>query len=249
VVQNLISTVQFSAADVKAGVRLPKVSELLAYETGVHIGDGSMQAISGSTHSVRYWGDSVNDWQFYSQVVPRILKKLYGKEVKAHKCREANKCVVAICSKAVVTYKQALGLPAGNKLQLHGLPDFVKGRRGLLAACIRGIADTDFGLYFYKDGTPELALTLNNKPLLQDVYAQLRYLGFDPKLRLDVQRTRAGKQHTEHTLKLYGKANLEKWIQVIGFWNPKQITKYSAWKRFGMRSTGTTTEQRLALLQ
>lgn len=70
----------------KSGVKIPEqVNTLLAYETGVHLGDGSLQIIPRGTYSVRYYGNQEEDWIFVSEILPEIIKQLYNKEVSAKK--------------------------------------------------------------------------------------------------------------------------------------------------------------------
>lgn len=239
----------FSQFDTKNNVKIPKLnSELLAYETGVHIGDGSLQLIPGSTHSVRYYGNREEDWIFVSEILPNIVKKLFNKNVIAKKYPD--KCVLAVCSKAVATFKQnIIGLPNGNKIQIKDLPIFIKKDRKLLINCLRGIADTDFGFYFDMNGYPTMICTMNNKPLIKDISKQLMKLGLNPKTKFDIKRTRNGKINTEHCIKIYGKKNTEKWMEIIGFWNPKHLTKYLIWKHIGFSKNRTTLKQRLLMLK
>ena len=42
-----------------------RLEEILAYETGVHLGDGSLQKM-GRIHRVIYCGDIENDYKFYA---------------------------------------------------------------------------------------------------------------------------------------------------------------------------------------
>lgn len=248
---NLINE-NFSDYDRKTGIKIPEPNELLAYETGVHIGDGSLHITKGGTHSVRFYGHGEDDWIFVSEILPKVVKQLYNKEVKTKKCNDSNKCVLNICSKAIATFKQNIGLSVGKK-KMMDLPDFVKQDRKLLISCVRGIADTDFSLYFTKNekdryAEPVISCVMDNKELIQNLAKHLGNFGFKTNLRLDVKRTRKGKQLVEHHLAIYGKKNLEKWMEVIGFYNPKQFTKYQLWKRFGYCNPKTTTDERLQIL-
>ncbi len=241
--------IAFSQFDKKNKVKIPELNdELLAYETGVHLGDGSLQIIPGGTHLTRYYGNREEDWIFVSEILPRILKELFNKTVSANKYPD--KCCLSVCSKAVATFKHnVLGLPNGNKMQLQSLPSFVKKNKQLLTSCLRGLADTDFGLYFHNNGYPGLICAMSNKGLINDIFVALQELGFTVKIRFDVERIRNGKVNIEHVIKLYGKKNLEKWVHIIGFWNPKHMTKYLVWKKLGFSKNKTTIQERISMLQ
>ena len=244
----------FSEFALKNGVTIPELDdELLAYETGVHIGDGSLQIVEGGTHSARYFGHAEDDWIFYSEVMPRIVKKLYNKEVKPTKRTDARTCTLSLCSKAIATFKlRVVGLPVGNKNQMLGLPKAVKRSKKLLINCIRGMADTDFSLFFHKKNgrysDPEINCTMSNKRLVQDIEAALKKLGFSLSLRYDVLRVREGKEHTEHIVKVCGGNQLRNWMKLIGFNNPKHESKFLLWEKLGYCLPKQTTAQRLALL-
>lgn len=251
--ENLISQENFSAHDIKTDVKIPNLNnELLAYETGVHIGDGSLHITKGGTHSVRFYGHGEDDWLFISEIMPRIIKQLYNKNVRAKQCSDSNKCVLNICSKAVATFKQNIGLSVGKKT-MEDLPKFIKQDRKLVINCIRGIADTDFSLYFTKNekgqySEPAILCVMNNKELIQNLGKYLESFGFDVRIKTDIKRTRNGTNLIEHRIGIYGRKNLEKWMNLIGFSNPKHLTKYHIWKKFGYCNPKTRIDERLKIL-
>lgn len=246
--------IPFSEFDIKAKVILPKLNDaILAYETGVHIGDGSLQLVDGGTHSVRYFGHAEDDWLFYSEVMPSIIKKLYNKKVAPTKRKDARTCTLSLCSKAIAHYKRDLvGLPVGSKEKLNGMPSFVKKKRTLLINCIRGIVDTDFSLFFYKKGGlyshPAISCTMSNKHLVLDLESAIKGLGFVTSARYDVQRKRNGREHIEHVLTICGKDQLKKFVEIIGFWNPKHFSKFQIWSKTGQCIPKQSTEDRLLFI-
>lgn len=253
--KNLIRESSFSAHDRRIGVRIPDLNdEMLAYETGVHIGDGSLHITKSGTHSVRYYGHGEDDWIFISIVLPKIIKNLYNKNVKARKCSDSNKCVLNVCSKAISTFKEdSIGLSVGEKI-ISDLPNFVKSDKNLLAKCIRGIADTDFCLFFHKTsktkyGSPQISCVMNNEKLLRNIAKYISMFGIEVKTKFNVRRKRNDKELIEHQLVIYGKHNLEKWMNYIGFSNPKHLSKYKLWKLSGNCPPGTTTTKRLEMYQ
>ena len=227
-------------------------NELLAYETGVHIGDGSLHITNCKTHSVRYYGHGEDDWLFISRIMPRIIKQLYNKNVRARRCNDSNKCVLNVCSKAIAIFKQKIGLPIGKK-KMKDLPEFIKKDRKFLINCIRGIADTDFSFYFTKNdkgkySEPVILAVMNNKYLILNLGKYLKDFGFKVNLKFNIERMRNGNRLTEHRLAIYGKQNLEKWMNLIGFSNPKHLSKYYIWKKFGHCKPRTKTSERIQFL-
>lgn len=115
-----------------------------------------------------------------------------------------------------------------------------------LSSFVRGLTDTDGTLIFGKKGCykryeyPVIEIKNSNLLLLEDTKKILKKIGFAPKIR------KSGLN--DYCLYISGKKNLEKWIQEIGFSNPKHKTKYLIWKRFGEGLPKTTIKERYLLL-
>jgi len=56
-----------------------KIEELLAYETGLHLGDGSLQKWN-RVHRIIYCGDINNDYDFYAKIVQKFLMNFTTKK-------------------------------------------------------------------------------------------------------------------------------------------------------------------------
>lgn len=72
--------VQYSLKDKRRDITLPTVSEKLAEETGIHIGDGSMSYQNGG-YRIVYAGNLFED-ALYIQFVRSLLKDLYNIDSK-----------------------------------------------------------------------------------------------------------------------------------------------------------------------
>lgn len=224
--------IKFSENDKKIGVKIPNLNDpLLAYLVGVHLGDGSMQMVTNGTNSIRFFGHKEDDWNFFSEKLPMIIKKLFNKDVRPTMREDQNTCVLSICSKAVVTFlHNVLNIPAGNKKKIQGLPNFIKNDKNLLINCIRGIADTDFSITFQKDNRgkpkyPLISCTMANQNIIKDLSDCLNGFGFKVISQFNMKRFRNGKINIEHRIQIYGKEQLEKWMELIGFWNSCRINK------------------------
>jgi hypothetical protein len=102
-------------------IRLPSLNNPdLAYETGVHIGDGCMQ-VNESKHDFRFsiWGSS-EELDYYEYTLKPVLAQLYGlKNVKVKKVSTEPTIYLRVCSKELVIFKhEKLGLPIGKKSQI-----------------------------------------------------------------------------------------------------------------------------------
>src|SRR3989338_7210986 len=80
-----ISTVEFSKRDKFFGIKIPKyLTPELAYETGIHIGDGHMNISIRPDGSHLFWMIVSGDWKdersFHYEVIAPIIHRLYNKQ-------------------------------------------------------------------------------------------------------------------------------------------------------------------------
>ena len=245
---------KYSHYDKIKNVKVPSISSpLLAYETGVHMSDGSLQIVDGGTHSTRYFGNSDDDFLFFCAILPYVIKQIYNKDVNIGMRTTGKTCNISVCSKKIALFKRdVLGLPVGNKINLQHIPKFII-ENNKLAPFLCGFADGDMSLNFSKNYAgipiyPEISCTLSNKGLLRDIVGSLESFGFHVSTKYNIQRVREGIEHTEHRFFLSGNDQIERWMHIIGFLNPKHITKYLLWKRDEYCESKTTTFERIFML-
>jgi len=232
--------------------KLKKLSEeeLIAYETGVHLGDGSLvYDKKHRTYRVEYSGDAKNDKLFYTQFLPVIIKKLYKYEPKIYFKKNENTVIVVINSKRIVEQKINLGLPIGKKITLREIPQFIRKNENLTSHFIRGLADADFSVTFKKskNGTyTELRIEYftNNYALAKFVVSSLRSMRF----KCSFEESLRHEKHKEYRIRIYGKKHLQLWMQKIGFFNPKHLSKILFFEKYGYYIPHMTTQERLELL-
>jgi len=206
-------------------------TQLLAYETGYHLGDGHLQ-IHNRVHRVTYCGDSRKDTAFCERILPKIIWQLYKVRPRIYKRKHENTILVVVNSKKVVEEKIRLGLPAGNKLKLQAVPVWISNE--LVPHFICGLADADFSVTFKKNRKgiacePRIEYFTNNKVLAEFVRNNLQKLGF----RLAFEDTFSHNKYKEYRIRMYGKAMLNKWMELIGFQNPKHLRKIKTFQKLG----------------
>lgn len=134
-------------------ITLPSLADPdLAYERGVHIGDGCMQ-VDKQKHDYRvtFWGCK-DELAYYRNTLQPILRRLYDiRNIVIRQVHNEATIYLRICSKQLVIFKhKTLGLPIEKKDQMVSLPRFVTEHPVLLKACISGIFDSDGSLTFLK---------------------------------------------------------------------------------------------------
>lgn len=224
-----------------------KKKELFAYETGLHLGDGCLYINKNhGIFRVEFSGDVENDKEFYSNIVPDIIERLYRKRPRVYLKKGERTLIAVLNSKEVVQKKVNIGIPVGNKLKLKHVPIWIQG--SLIPHFIRGLADADFSVSFKKNRKglhcePRIEMFTNNEVLADFVQTQLKLLGFKPALE---KTSRRG--FKEFRIRMYGKKMLNDWMYKIGFFNPKHLSKIYLFEKTGNCPPKLTTEQRLSLL-
>jgi intein/homing endonuclease len=254
-----LSEVKFSRGDILRNVKLPtKITPSLSELIGIHIGDGSItDAFKDNVHTViEYCGDSLDDLEYYNIYVSSLIEKLFGIQPLFSDHDTWFKLVIN--SKAIFKfYTSVIGLPIGKKAQTVTVPTLILNDSNLIITrFLRGLIDTDGSLTFKKKHKnrhyyPVLKLTLASKELIKEVNNLLNNLGFVTYSYFDVKRfdSRTNKTTTIHEIYLYGNKNLERWIKIIGFKNPKHFTKYLIWKKYGFYPPKISHEQRKKIIQ
>jgi len=239
-------------------VKCPSLNDPdLAYETGVHIGDGCMQ-VNESKHDFRvtFWG-SVEELEYYEHTLKPILTRLYDlRNITVKKVSTEPTIYLRVCSKQLVIFKhEIVGLPIGKKDQIRSLPRFVKESSELLKGCISGIVDTDGSLTFLRKQKdihdyPRVSISMSNELLMKDINVQLRSLKFDTsfysRIRFD---KRTGRWYSHWHIDINGEKMLERWMKEISFGNQIHLTKYRIWAKHGFCPPRTTLQRRCQLLE
>ena len=110
-----------SWADTKRRIKIPEeMTEKLAEETGVHIGDGnlSISKDSGGFEGYRYeiTGDLINEAIYHEEYLSKLIFSMYNLKPSILKREEKNSIDTYCKSKAIVQFKnKILGLPIGSK--------------------------------------------------------------------------------------------------------------------------------------
>ena len=140
-------------------------------------------------------------------------------------------------SKALLEFKKNFGLCVGKKDNVE-IPKSILDSDYILDF-IRGLFDTDGCLHFqkkYKEVNyyPRLDITSKSKKLISQTDEILRNHGFTTSACFNNKSIASnGTQCTTHRVFIYGLKNLRRWVELIGFSNPKNIKKFNEWKKEG----------------
>lgn len=188
----------------------------LAEFVGILLGDGH---IGNEQWSVTL--NSIADKEYLNYVVS-LVEKLFGFTPGVHFRKDCNAVVIVGSGIRSIEYLQSLGLKIGNKVkQQVGVPGWIVENKGFIIACIRGLIDTDGGIFIHRykvNGKMYryLKLSFVNKsvPLLNFVHSNLMELGFTPKMITNVENKRVW---------LYNQQEVRKYLQIVGTSNPRLL--------------------------
>jgi hypothetical protein len=219
-------------------LKIPKqLSEELAEEVGIHIGDGSMNLYVSK--GKRHWGyifsSHLKDDKEYRKYVKTLMKKLYN--ITPYERSRENGSMIGYYRKELVLFKKILGLPMGKKDNIK-IPQWVMKNESFCKSCVRGIMDTDGCITFRKPfkknkrSYPTLKITNKSKLLIEQLNEIFLQFGLKPSIYKEKGKRR-NKIHIRYNVNLNGVKNLDKYLKLFGFSNLKHIKKYDVWKYLG----------------
>lgn len=184
-----------------------------------------MGILLGDGHIGRWqWSVTLNSVadREYSKFVIKATEALFGFKPGVHFRKDSNTLVITGSGTRSIGYFQSLGLKTGNKVkQQVGVPDWIVEDEGLSIACLRGLVDTDGGVFIhrYKVNGKEysyLKLCFVNRsvPLLNFAYRTLEKLKFNPKIIDKVENKRVW---------LYNQQEVKGYLKKVGTNNPRLL--------------------------
>jgi hypothetical protein len=228
---------------------------------GWYFGDGCLSTKNGR-YQFSITGDLREELLFYQKtIIPRIntlFGSIINKEVKLKEYKSVGVCGVYFSSKDFVRILQNnYNIKGGKKLNVN-LPDLKTKKQKKYF--LRGLFDTDGSIYFsrshYKTKIPTFCNTYHYKPIIKlatisknligYVYETLKELGYSPRL---YKPTRLRKhENILHSVVLDINDDVKRWIDEVGFKNPKHNTKIEVWKKFGFCPPYTKIKDRISLI-
>lgn len=186
----------------------------LAEFVGILLGDGHI--------GKEQWSITLNSIadRDYLQFVIELVKRLFCYVPGVHYRKDCNAVVVVGSGLLSIEYLLSLGLKMGNKVkQQVGVPVWISQNREMSKACLRGLVDTDGGIFIhqYKVNGKEyryqkLNFVNRSMPLLNFAYEEMERLGFNPKMINAVENKRVW---------LYNQQEVKRYLEVVGTSNPR----------------------------
>lgn len=197
----------------------PRKSALLAEFLGIVLGDGSI-----TTSQVRIYVNSKTD-RDYAYFIKKTVASLFN--INATITGKSKNCFdIVISSRNLVDFLVDCGLKKGDKI-LSGVdvPEWILKDREFSKSCLRGLMDTDGGIFFHNHVTKGIryrhmgiCFTSHSKLILNSAYKTMR--NFSINCKTD------GKRH----VMIYNRDEVEKYMDVIGSHNYKHIKRFKSYR-------------------
>ncbi len=126
-----------------------KMSTRLAEFVGIMLGDGSIVANSRiKQYAVYVCGNSEDDERYLLNFIKPLIKDLFAIEMSVKYHQKFKEILLYKYSKDFVKILEGVGLKAGNKKDNNvGFPNWIFTDKKFIAACLRGLFNTDGTIY------------------------------------------------------------------------------------------------------
>lgn len=192
------------------------LNEELAEYVGIMLGDGS---ITQTQATVTLNSEADNE---YVHFVRKLGNKLFCEEPKLYKRKDSKAIVLYYNGVLLVKFFVKIGLKIGNKVkQQVDVPEWIKSSQNLSIACLRGLIDTDGGIFLHKYKVSgkeytykKICFSNRSVPLLMFVTNILKKLGFTPKIIDKVENKKVW---------LYNEKEVKRYLDIVGTNNSRLL--------------------------
>lgn len=231
----------------------------LAEFSGIMLGDGHLRC-SVNTRRKDYFvnvsGSKSEDLEYYETFLLPLFSNLFNESLKIYHQRKGEINARKYSKKIVYQLIETVGLKSGPKDNTTIPKNILLSSDKAVFSFLRGLSDADGSLMF-KDkfgklrDYPVIKFGFKSKLLVEDLEKILRKFNFKfGKIVREVgYDKRSNKTNIRYNIFLNGKPNLEKWMDLIGFNNPRHLTKYQIYKKFGYCPKRTTLNERKLMLK
>ena len=226
---------------------------------GLSFGDGGL-TYRKNTNRLRFQlrGHLIEDKEHYDEYIIPVFNKeimipIFDRAVGIVFNKNKGFYGLAVESTKIEKELNYLGISSGVKKKLP-IPDWIKDSKTYTKGFLRGFFDTDGSVscqrnYSIKDNQfhtqIRIYLACCSKNLMEQIYNSLLSLNF----KCIFVESKRQKWKDYYVVKLSGGIQVKRWFEIIGSKNPKQVTKYQIWKKFGFCSPYTTLKQRKETLK
>jgi hypothetical protein len=243
------SSIEKSRFDLRKEITFPEeMSVELAEMIGILVGDGHLSVLeridnkgSKFTQSTVFIAGNCNE-QDYLEHIQRLFLKLFNVPLTYREDKRSDGVLLVCYSKGIVQYlSKVCQVPVGRKCAIVKVPQLIFDSKSVFQmAFLRGLADTDFSLCFKNKSKkgyayPVIKGSFRSRFLIQDLERLFSFFGFIHCTCYGLIRknNKFGSDVVMHAIYLNGVKNLELWINIVGFSQPKFQNKILEWRETG----------------
>ena len=205
-----------------------ELTEDLCEVIGAYMGDGCTYNSKGCNYLIQFSGDSTLDLEYYAKTIGPTINKLFMAKTSIKKVNGKNAIRVNIYSKRLYYFlKLFFNLNSNKKAKIIYIPDKIFDNKKNLHALIRGLFDTDGGVFLdkrkrYNKPYPRIIFHTISKRLHSQL---MTYLSKDFKI-YSYKRNYKNPNHNDcYSIEIYGHKQLRRWMKLIGFSNKRHLSK------------------------
>ncbi|OGH08766.1 MAG: hypothetical protein A2152_00070 [Candidatus Levybacteria bacterium RBG_16_35_6] len=196
---------------------LPKdYDAYLAELVGILLGDGG---ITSSQVTITLNSEADKD---YIGFVSSLAFSLFKERPKSFNKKDCRAVTLYYNGSLLIRYLCSIGLRVGNKVkQQVGVPDWITSSPSFKIACLRGLMDTDGGVFIHRYSVngknymyKKISFSNRSVPLLHFVFNTLTELGFTPKIIDKVENKKVW---------LYNETEVKRYLSQVGSNNQRLL--------------------------
>tara|TARA_Y100000310_G_C20454656_1_gene702454 strand:+ start:118 stop:765 length:648 start_codon:yes stop_codon:yes gene_type:complete len=205
------------------------INEKTAEFFGIVFGDGYLNNYKrekSTNYVLEIAGHSINDKTYLSKYVLKLCETLFNKTPKLVFKKDQQTMYIRINSKAINNFMIQQGFIKGKKKKME-LPEWIKNNDNYMRFFIRGVTDTDGSVCpIRKRNYPRIRITNTNFIVINEIHKWLEKMGIKHAFG-ERETKRNGKSSKQLMVEINGFERTKKFIELIGFKNPKHINKYN----------------------
>lgn len=204
-------------------IKIPKRDVKLAEFWGILLGDGNVQRTEGykrGTYNIKIVGHAILDRDYLTTFVKPLGENLFHVSARVYDSKFNQGMNVVFDGRRIVDFFEKEEFKSGDKIRNQvTIPSWIKENPKFLAACLRGLYDTDGCFYkLTNQNSYQIGFTNYNLTLLRDVRASLLSLGIG-----------VSKISRDRDITITKKSEIAKFYKVVGFHNSKHLNKIKVW--------------------
>ena len=234
--------------------------ENIAELCGAIVGDGW---ICGSEKSFFLAGDPTEDKDYYDRNISKLIKEIFNIDITPKFFSYWKVYGVGMYKKEIIKTLLSFDLKKGKKVDTAQVPNWILQNKRFFFDFLRGLFDTDGSIFCQRDYT-KYASKYNSKyhtriririssispKLIDQIYNELNILNFKCTKRKLLRGFKHNRNnHNVHILEINNSKWINEFFKKVKPANPKHITKYLVWKKFGFCPPKTNIIQRKEIIK